>query len=481
MPAPLGAATTKRLPGYSIRSFLVPSFDVLHLLTHLIDQTFMSTPMRVSSRAADFDPRVLASRWSSSDQEVEALADLPALLDQPLDLVEVRIEAGELLGHVDADRRAVASASARSWAASGGVPLLRPMAFLPALEKRVRVAVLRGPVAAAPASRGQQLAQMGSVQRGRQPRAFALPGLRHAGLLSALPAASRSASSGPSRPGGAVASGQAAARRHTPSVAGAGGSLPGMLSCTPLRRWSSSRPRASTRPPCARGARLDGGPHSTLPRLEPRPVMQLAQAGPTLAQLLGQLEAEVEKTAVDRADLDPEPTRARRSVPRLPEWLPSAGLAAGIAGHAANWHCASLVVLLHAPRRRHRVLLAALIAFGRNSRIMSKVKPTPLLPDTVIGGYRVVAGFPPAGFGVVYLAIDPSDQQVAIKEYLPSSLATRAPGELAPQVPAGEAVTLPAGAQELLRGRAARSRRSRTPRWSACSISSARTKPSTWS
>ncbi|AGU51566.1 putative serine/threonine-protein kinase [Variovorax paradoxus B4] len=65
---------------------------------------------------------------------------------------------------------------------------------------------------------------------------------------------------------------------------------------------------------------------------------------------------------------------------------------------------------------------------------MSKVKPSPLLPDTVIGGYRIVRRLSAGGFGVVYLAIDPSGQQVAIKEYLPSSLATRGPGELTPEV-----------------------------------------------
>lgn len=65
---------------------------------------------------------------------------------------------------------------------------------------------------------------------------------------------------------------------------------------------------------------------------------------------------------------------------------------------------------------------------------MSKVKPSPLLPDTVIGGYRVVRRLSAGGFGVVYLAVDPSGQQVAIKEYLPASLAARGTGELAPQV-----------------------------------------------
>ena len=70
------------------------------------------------------------------DQEVQALADLAAFLDQPLDLVEVRFQAGQLLGDVDADGE------------RGGLgqrPVLRGFGqrgavreghrFLPALEK----------------------------------------------------------------------------------------------------------------------------------------------------------------------------------------------------------------------------------------------------------------------------------------------------------------------------------------------------------
>jgi serine/threonine protein kinase len=67
---------------------------------------------------------------------------------------------------------------------------------------------------------------------------------------------------------------------------------------------------------------------------------------------------------------------------------------------------------------------------------MSKVKPSPLPPDTTIGGYRVVRKVAAGGFGLVYLALDADGQRVAVKEYLPSSLATRAPGELLPQVQA---------------------------------------------
>ena len=72
---------------------------------------------------------------------------------------------------------------------------------------------------------------------------------------------------------------------------------------------------------------------------------------------------------------------------------------------------------------------------------MSKIKPAPLPPDTAIGGYRVVRRLSSGGFGVVYLALDMEGQQVAVKEYLPSSMATRAPGELLPVV-APEKVSL---------------------------------------
>ena len=65
---------------------------------------------------------------------------------------------------------------------------------------------------------------------------------------------------------------------------------------------------------------------------------------------------------------------------------------------------------------------------------MSKVKPAPLPPDTLIGGYRVIRKLSSGGFGVVYLAIDKDGQQVAIKEYLPSALAARDAGQLVPQV-----------------------------------------------
>jgi serine/threonine protein kinase len=65
---------------------------------------------------------------------------------------------------------------------------------------------------------------------------------------------------------------------------------------------------------------------------------------------------------------------------------------------------------------------------------MSKAKLAPLPPNTVLNGYSIVRQVSEGGFSLVYLAVDANKQMVAIKEYLPASLASRAEGELAPQV-----------------------------------------------
>ncbi|MCA1245395.1 serine/threonine-protein kinase [Massilia sp. MS-15] len=57
------------------------------------------------------------------------------------------------------------------------------------------------------------------------------------------------------------------------------------------------------------------------------------------------------------------------------------------------------------------------------------------LPDGLeIAGYRIVKKIATGGFSIVYLAYDGEGNAVAIKEYLPSQLALRAPGELVPTV-----------------------------------------------
>lgn len=57
------------------------------------------------------------------------------------------------------------------------------------------------------------------------------------------------------------------------------------------------------------------------------------------------------------------------------------------------------------------------------------------LPDGLeIAGYRIVKKIASGGFSIVYLAYDAEGNAVAIKEYLPSQLALRAPGERIPVV-----------------------------------------------
>jgi serine/threonine protein kinase len=52
----------------------------------------------------------------------------------------------------------------------------------------------------------------------------------------------------------------------------------------------------------------------------------------------------------------------------------------------------------------------------------------------MVGGYQIVKKLAAGGFGVVYLAQDSTLRSVAIKEYLPASLAERSAGELTPRV-----------------------------------------------
>lgn len=62
-------------------------------------------------------------------------------------------------------------------------------------------------------------------------------------------------------------------------------------------------------------------------------------------------------------------------------------------------------------------------------------KSAPLPVGTLLSNYRIVKKLASGGFSFVYLATDETGAPVAIKEYLPSSLARRNPGELIPVVP----------------------------------------------
>jgi serine/threonine protein kinase len=62
-------------------------------------------------------------------------------------------------------------------------------------------------------------------------------------------------------------------------------------------------------------------------------------------------------------------------------------------------------------------------------------RSAPLPVGTLLSNYRIVKKLASGGFSFVYLATDEHGTPVAVKEYLPSSLARRAPGELIPIVP----------------------------------------------
>ena len=65
---------------------------------------------------------------------------------------------------------------------------------------------------------------------------------------------------------------------------------------------------------------------------------------------------------------------------------------------------------------------------------MAAQNNAPLPEGLNVAGYRIVRKIAAGGFSIVYLAQDEDGNPVAIKEYLPSSLALRKSGELAPLV-----------------------------------------------
>lgn len=75
-------------------------------------------------------------------------------------------------------------------------------------------------------------------------------------------------------------------------------------------------------------------------------------------------------------------------------------------------------------------------------------KHAALPAGAVVGDYRVVKELWAGGFGFVYLALDAAGRKVALKEYLPAMLASRAPGEQVPGILPDKQVTYQLGAGE---------------------------------
>lgn len=95
---------------------------------------------------------------------------------------------------------------------------------------------------------------------------------------------------------------------------------------------------------------------------------------------------------------------------------------------------------------------AAARDFGPTTQQFNAAINREALPSgTRIGGYQIVEVLGGGGFGIVYLALDPSLQrQVAIKEYLPTSIACRGPGQQVVMRPGGNADTYATGLSTFL-------------------------------
>jgi len=79
------------------------------------------------------------------------------------------------------------------------------------------------------------------------------------------------------------------------------------------------------------------------------------------------------------------------------------------------------------------------------SKGATQPRSAPLPVGTLLSNYRIVKKLASGGFSFVYLATDETGSPVAIKEYLPSSLARRDPGELIPVVPEENAASFRLG------------------------------------
>ncbi|WP_424192030.1 serine/threonine protein kinase [Ampullimonas aquatilis] len=76
---------------------------------------------------------------------------------------------------------------------------------------------------------------------------------------------------------------------------------------------------------------------------------------------------------------------------------------------------------------------------------MSQSKNAALPDGTELNGYRIVKKIASGGFSIVYLALDETGNRVALKEYLPGSLAVRIDGEHSPVVLPENVVTFRLG------------------------------------
>ena len=275
---------------------------------------------------------MLASRCSSWIRKSRRLPISPPFFEQALDLVEVRVQPGQFFGDVDADRKGGGFGQGAVLRGLGQRAAVgQAHGFLPALQEACALLLhqLRHQRAACCGQRAQ-LRQVVQQHVG-QPRAFALAGGHRS--FSALPASCSSVAA-QSTSAVAVAGGQA--QDVGDAQARASGSQAVTLSCTPLRRCSSGR---WARPHGCGAAALDGGAQLDLAAFE-LPASSSRSAGSCWRRSSGSLKLRSRKRLL--TERISRPSAACRGLPRLRCGAGArALLAAGVAGHAVNWHTRS--------------------------------------------------------------------------------------------------------------------------------------------
>ncbi len=272
--------------------------------------TFISTDDRGQLQRRRLAAQRVGLALQFLDQEVQPLADFAAgLAAGARSRSRCDAQARQFLGHVDADgdRRRLRSARVRARVGAGcSAPRLRA-------GQRLRPSA-PGSAAAGAAPRPAPAARPRRPARAAGPLAPAAPSTRRA------PSRARASrrpwmhiACGVQRRlvqafGGRRARGTRAAPR-SPTAAAPSAASPGP---TPSRLRQAVQLLGRGRGPGAVGLARGGQPQFDLAALEGR-AEQLAQRGLEAAQLVGQLQRQVEKAAVDRAQLRCSP-RAR-SVP----------------------------------------------------------------------------------------------------------------------------------------------------------------------
>src|SRR5664279_441947 len=308
--------------------------DVLHLFAQLLDRHLHVDRDRRHLERWRFRAERVGLAQQLLDDELEALADLAALVEQARDLVEVGAQARKLLGDVDADRigrrfveRALLDRLARDRLRGAGLV----ERFLPELEK----ALLHAADGAGHERLGRvgEAAQMGDTlgEDDREPLAFAgarggealdteLGGLQHGVLGLRLGGAAAPLQRLVDREGARV--------RQVLAHAGVDAREVGQLLGRRVRHDPFGERRAGD-------SKLDLAALEA--RGEHRPQRRLEAA-----QLVREAHRDVEKAAVDGSDLDRERWLWRRATRRFVQCCRSrcrrSRRGIRVAGHAVNCH-----------------------------------------------------------------------------------------------------------------------------------------------